>query len=118
MAKAQRQLDEEIDAVKNMNQMQLYAKVVTIRDKQLEENKVLEQKWKDEQMKLDLMMEVERLKTLKAIEEREAEIKETIKKGALVIVDQMRHNEGLRRKEKEAIAKEQQEILKNIEVMK
>lgn len=47
--KAQHQLDEEIDDVKHMNQMVLYSKVVTIRDKQLEENKILEQKWLDEQ---------------------------------------------------------------------
>jgi hypothetical protein len=48
LAKAQKQMDEEIDDVKHMNQMVLYSKVVTIRDKQLEENKVLEQKWVDE----------------------------------------------------------------------
>ena len=54
-----------------MNQMVLYAKVVTIRDKQLEENKQLEQEWLEEQKKLDLMMEIERLKILKEEEERE-----------------------------------------------
>ena len=32
------QMDEELDDVKQMNQMVLYSKVVTIRDKQLEEN--------------------------------------------------------------------------------
>ena len=42
LAKAQQQLDEEHDDVKHMNQMVLYSKVVTIRDKQLEENKRLE----------------------------------------------------------------------------
>lgn len=52
--KAQKQLDEGIDDVKHMNQMVLYSKVVTIRDQQLEENKVMEQKWKDEQRQLDL----------------------------------------------------------------
>ena len=62
--KAQKQLDEEIDDVKHMNQMVLYSKVVTIRDKQLEENKILEQKWIDEQRQLDLMMEIKRLKKL------------------------------------------------------
>ena len=51
--------------------MVLYSKVVTIRDKQLEENKRLEQEWLDEQKKLDLMMEIERLKVLKEEEERE-----------------------------------------------
>jgi len=44
--------------------MVLYAKVVTIRDKQLEENKVLESHWIEEQKRLDLMMEIERLKGL------------------------------------------------------
>ena len=36
LSKAQAQLDEELDDVKHMNQMVLYSKVVTIRDKQLE----------------------------------------------------------------------------------
>jgi hypothetical protein len=58
------QMDEEQDDVKHMNQMVLYSKVVTIRDKQLEENGRLEQEWVDEQKKLDLMMEIERLKAL------------------------------------------------------
>ena len=45
LSKAQMQLDEEQDDVKHMNQMVLYSKVVTIRDKQLEENKRLEAEW-------------------------------------------------------------------------
>ena len=65
-------MDEDLDDVKHMNQMILYSKVVTIRDKQLEENKKLEQEWIEEQKKLDLMMEIERLKVLKEEEEREA----------------------------------------------
>ena len=39
LTKAQKQIDEDRDDVKHMNQMMLYSKVVTIRDKQLEENK-------------------------------------------------------------------------------
>lgn len=61
-----------MDDVKAMNQMVLYSKVVTIRDKQLQENKKLESEWIEEQKKLDLMMEIERLKVLKEEEEREA----------------------------------------------
>ena len=57
--------------MKHMNQMVLYSKVVTIRDKQLQENKLLDQEWLEEQKKLDLMMEIERLKALKVAEERE-----------------------------------------------
>jgi hypothetical protein len=63
-------MDEELDDVKNMNQMILYSKVVTIRDKQLQENKMLESEWIEEQKKLDLLMEIERLKALKVAEER------------------------------------------------
>ena len=33
LSKAQKKLDEELDDVKHMNQMVLYSKVVTIRDK-------------------------------------------------------------------------------------
>lgn len=48
LSKAQSQLDEELDDVKHMNQMVLYSKVVTIRDKQLNENKQLEAEWIEE----------------------------------------------------------------------
>lgn len=48
LAKAQQQMDEEHDDVKQMNQMVLYSKVVTIRDKQLDENKRLEEDWVNE----------------------------------------------------------------------
>lgn len=41
-------MDEEHDDVKQMNQMMLYSKVVTIRDRQLEEAKRLEQEWVEE----------------------------------------------------------------------
>jgi len=55
-----------------MNQMVFYSKVVTVRDKQLEESKQLEEEYIAEQKKLDLMMEIERLKKIKEEEDREA----------------------------------------------
>lgn len=64
LTKAQALMDEEQDDVKKMNQMVLYSKVVTIRDQQLVESKNLESEWVREQKKLDLMMEIERLKDL------------------------------------------------------
>ena len=82
-------MDNELDDVKQMNQMVLYSKVVTIRDKQLEENKRLEQEWIEEQKKLDLMMEIERLKVLQEEEEREVRKMYARKQGAQVIVDQI-----------------------------
>ena len=62
LQKAQDELDEEKDEVKHMNQMVNYSKCVTIRDKQLEEQKKLEEEYKDEDKRLDLMMEIERLR--------------------------------------------------------
>lgn len=67
--------------------MVLYSKVVTIRDKQLQENKRLESEWIEEQKKLDLMMEIERLKVLQEEEEREVRKMYARKQGAQVIID-------------------------------
>lgn len=71
MAQAEHQLDEQIDEVKKMNEMMVYSKCVTIRDKQLEEQKALEAEYREEERRLDIMMEIERLKQLKHQEERE-----------------------------------------------
>lgn len=89
-----------------MNQMVLYAKVVTIRDKQLEENKVLESHWVEEQKRLDLMMEIERLKGLQAAEEREKHRVQAQRRGAAVIIDQIKDREVQRLKEREQLERE------------
>ena len=86
-------MDEEHDDVKHMNQMVLYSKVVTIRDKQLEENKRLESDWVNEQKRLDLMMEIERLKGLQVAEQREVARVEAQRRGAAVIIDQIKERE-------------------------
>ena len=82
LSKAQKKMDNDLDDVKQMNQMVLYSKVVTIRDKQLEENKRLESEWIEEQKKLDLMMEIERLKVLQEEEERDIRKIAARKQGA------------------------------------
>ena len=87
MAKAQLMQDEQLDDVKRMNQMVFYSKVVTVRDKQLQESKILEREYVEEQKKLDLMMEIERLKSLKVEEERTRKAAEARKHGAQVIID-------------------------------
>ena len=111
-------MDDDLDDVKHMNQMVLYSKVVTIRDKQLEENKRLEQEYIEEQKKLDLMMEIERLKVLKEEEEREVRKAAARKQGAQVIVDQIQERTQIRLKEQELRDKERVELLKNIERMR
>jgi hypothetical protein len=118
LSKAQAQLDEELDDVKHMNQMVLYSKVVTIRDKQLQENKELEYEWVEEQKKLDLMMEIERLKGLKVAEERETVRMHARRKGAVVIVDQIQEREIERIKQREMLQKEQEQMARQIEVQR
>jgi len=93
LSKAQMQLDEEHDDVKHMNQMVMYSKIVTIRDKQLVESKTLEEEWLAEQKKLDLMMEIERLKSLQEQEERDTRRACARKAGAMVIIDQIAERE-------------------------
>jgi hypothetical protein len=95
--------------------MVLYSKVVTIRDKQLEENKRLESDWVNEQKRLDLMMEIERLKGLQAAETKEQARVEAQRRGAAVIIDQIKEREVLRMKEREAIEKEQAQMVRVIE---
>lgn len=98
--------------------MCLYSKVVTIRDKQLIESKRLEQEYLEEQKRIDLMMEIERLKTLKMQEEREAARKQAQKEGCLVIIDQIKEREMERIKEQEMREKEAQMMLQHIENLK
>lgn len=68
LTKAMDMLDEDDDDVKGMNQLVLQAKVINIRNKQLEENKQLEKDWIEEQKRYDLMMEIERLKALQEMD--------------------------------------------------
>jgi hypothetical protein len=84
----------------------------------MEENKRLESEWIEEQKKLDLMMEIERLKVLKEEEVREQRKAEARKKGAQVIVDQIQDRTIARMKEQEIRDKERLELLANIERMK
>ena len=101
-----------------MNQMVLYSKVVTIRDKQLLENQRLEEEYVAEQKKLDLMMEIERLKLLKNEEEFEVKKAEQRKRGAQVIIDQIQDRTHQRMKEQELRDKERLEVLAHIEKMR
>ena len=72
-----------------MNQMVFYSKVVTVRDKQLLEQKELEKEYVEEQKKLDLMMEIERLKFLQEEEEREKRKVAAALQGKQVLIDQI-----------------------------
>lgn len=115
---AQEQMDEDYDDVKHMNQMVLASKVWTIRERQLHENKVLEQNWVQEQKRLDMMMEIERLKAIQAEMEREERAKDAKKRGAQVLIDQIASRQEHRMKEEEIREQEKAQLLANIEKVK
>ena len=89
-------MDEELDDVKHMNHLMLQSKVITVRDVQIEENKKLEEEWLAEQKRLDIMMEIERLKGLKADREKEERKAIATKKAAMELVEQIRERDLIR----------------------
>jgi hypothetical protein len=114
LAQAKKIIDKEDDAVKEMNKMVLYAKVATIRDKQQEEQKMLQEDFKKKEMKMDLMMELERLKELKFQENREKIRFDQQRAGSLIIIDQIKEREHERLRQKEVLERERQMMLKQI----
>ena len=64
LSQAKKIMEQNEDCVKDMNHIVLYAKIASIRDRQLEEHKMMEKMYKRKESKLDLMMELERLKEL------------------------------------------------------
>ena len=64
----------------------LYSKVQTIRDRQLQESKKINDINKEQDNKMDILMEIERLKELQYFEDREIYKKDTQKKGIHVII--------------------------------
>merc|ERR1719506_2023599 len=118
LSAADRQMAEELDDVKKMNQMMLYSKVVTIRDAQLNEKKTIQKERLEEERRLDTVMEVERLKALKMYEERESRRKEDQKNGAQVIINQMRERERERVRQLELQDQEREAMLRQNDAMK
>lgn len=106
---AKQAMDEEMDDVKHMNQMMLYAQCVTIRDAQILEKQRIADELIAEEKRIDLAMEVERVRTLKLMEEREAARADEQRLGASVIITQIQEREQERirqqeQREQEALA--------------
>jgi len=118
LANAQKLLDEQNDDVKKMNQMVLYSKCVTIRDAQLQEKRYIQQNREEEEQQLDMMMEIERLKALKMEEVRNKQRLDDQRKGASVIVEQIKERQAFRRSNEEHRDQERMFILKQIEALK
>lgn len=86
-----------------------------VRDKQLEENRLLEQNWVEEQKRLDMMMEIERLKAIQNEMAREERAAQARKRGQQVLVDQIAERQRHRQKIEDEAEMEKAQLLANIE---
>jgi len=118
LERAKQMLDEDMDDVKHMNQMMLYSKIVTIRDAQIQEKRSVQAEKEEEERQLDMMMEIERLKALQMYEEREKSRLEDQRRGAVVIIEQIKDRQSQRMREEESRDQERAFILKQIESLK
>jgi len=89
---AREKLNEQLDEVKHMNQMVAYARCVTVRDKQLDEKKLIRTGKVEEQKRLDMMYELSRLKEVKRVDDQKRR-KDLQKDGHGIIVDQMKERQ-------------------------
>ena len=117
MLEAKKHLDKNEDCVKEMDKLCLYAKVATIRERQLKEHEMMEDLYKRKEKKLDEMMELERLKELKQQQNRENNRKQLQRDGCMIIIDQIKQKEYERIKQKDIIEKDRQMILRQIKEM-
>ena len=111
-------MQEEKDEVKRMNQMVLYSKCVTIRDAQIAEKEYIAQEREEEERRLDMQYELDRIKGLQAYEQREIKRAVDRKKGADVLRKQIEEREKDRLKEEEMQDQEREQMLREIERMK
>lgn len=115
---AERARDEQLDDVKHMNQMMLYAKCVTIRDAQLLEKQMIQKEKADHEKAIDMVMEQERLKALELTEERERMKGEERLRGAAIIRMQIEQREKERIREQEQLDMEREAMLRQIDRLK
>lgn len=114
LAHAKQAMDEELDDVKHMNQMMLYAKCVTIRDAQVKEKERRRGEEEEEHKRLDKAMEVERIRTLQMYQEREQLRCQEQRVGAQVIVQQISEREAERIRQQELREQEAQAMIQRI----
>eukprot|EP00240_Pyramimonas_obovata_P001211 CAMPEP_0118935178 /NCGR_PEP_ID=MMETSP1169-20130426/15074_1 /TAXON_ID=36882 /ORGANISM="Pyramimonas obovata, Strain CCMP722" /LENGTH=462 /DNA_ID=CAMNT_0006878171 /DNA_START=303 /DNA_END=1691 /DNA_ORIENTATION=+ len=118
LSQAQYKLEEELDEVKRMNQMMLYSKCVTIRDAQIEEKKHIMEENEEEERRLDLMMELERIKALEAYEEREKLRAEERLQGRAVLMKQIEERALERQRQEELRDQDKKQMFAELERMK
>jgi len=100
-----------MDDVKTMNQMMQYARCVTIRDMQVKEKEDREAAERDRERRLDIMMEINRLKMVKFYDDAETERTRNRIKDRSVITVQIDARKKEREDGKTALRKEAEEML-------
>ena len=108
-------VSKEDDAIKELNVLCKNAKIATIRDKQLEEKNQMDNIYKKKEERLDLMMELERLKEIKFKEEKEKALKKLKLESRDVIIEQILDNERERLKRREQIEKDKHQMKMQLE---
>ena len=104
--------------VKKFDQICRKAKIATIWDRQMEERKMMEGMYLNKEKRLDEMMELERLKEIKFIEEREKFNKNNKIKSQKAVIEQILDNDFERNKKREEIEREKILMLRQLEKMK
>ena len=117
LAAAKKAKENALDASKEMNTLLKCSQVASIRDLQREEHKRMEKNFREKEAKLDLMMELERLKELKFQEDKEKEEKLKRYSSAKILIEQIKEKEIRRLQEKEIIAREGELMKKQIKAL-
>lgn len=99
-------LQEQHDDVKSMNKMVQYAKAVTVRDRQLEEKKWLQARESEEEKRLDLEMEAERIKLIKHFDQREQIARAQNQRAAQTMMQQIAERANDRQRQQDQVMEE------------
>lgn len=115
VSKATELLNEQDDEIKKLNEYILNAKCHAIRDTQLEEKEDIKKSQKEEEVRLDMMMEIERQKAMENFDRKEKEMQLQRYKGAEVIMNQIKSREQQHLLDLEKKDQETQAMLRYLE---
>ncbi|XP_035674846.1 cilia- and flagella-associated protein 45-like [Branchiostoma floridae] len=115
LEKAKKQQEEQEDEIKALNELILNAKCHAIRDAQILEKGVIQKELTEEEKRLDLMMEVDRVNDLKLQEEITLRRKQERLIGKQQIIDQIQQNEEDRLLDQEKKDQEARQMLQYLE---
>ena len=106
------------EVVKAFDYLCRKAKAATIWDRQLDERKMMEGMFTNKEKRLDEMMELERLKEVKYLEQRENEKKLSRIQSQKAVIDQILENDKERNRKREQIEREKALMFKQLERLK